>query len=59
LAVESVRAHGGLTELDNADLTDTQIRALRGLDFSFSTLGETMPFFGNTLPTLRTYSGIE
>ena len=28
--LESARAHGGLTELCNADLTDTQIRALRG-----------------------------
>jgi len=28
--LESARAHRGLTELGNADLTDTQIRALRG-----------------------------
>jgi hypothetical protein len=28
--LESARAYGGLTELGNADLTDTQIRALRG-----------------------------
>jgi hypothetical protein len=48
-----------LTELGNADLTDTQIRALRGFDFSFSTFGKTMPFFGNILPTIRSYSGIE
>jgi hypothetical protein len=57
--LESARAHGGLTELGNADLTDTQIRALRGFDLSFSTFGKTMPFFGNILPTLRSYSGIE
>jgi len=48
-----------LTELGNADLTDTQIPARRRLDFSFSTFGKTMPFFGNILPTLRSYSGIE
>jgi hypothetical protein len=48
-----------LTELGNADLTDTQIRALRGFNFSFSTSGKTMPFFGNILPTPRSYSGIE
>jgi hypothetical protein len=30
-----------------------------GFDFSFSTFGKTMPFFGNILPTLRSYSGIE
>jgi hypothetical protein len=48
-----------LIELGNADLTDTQIRALRGFDFSFSTFGKTMPFFGNILPALRSYSGIE
>ena len=47
------------TELGNADLSDTQIRAIRGFDFSFSTFGITMPFFGNILPTLRSYSGIE
>ena len=57
--LESARAHGGLTELGNADLTDTQIRALRRVDCSFSTFGKTMPFFGNILPTLRSYSGIE
>src|SRR5450756_1757916 len=57
--LESARAHGGLTELGNADLTDTQIRALRGFDSSFSTFGKTMPFFGNILPTRRSYSGIE
>jgi hypothetical protein len=57
--LESARAHGGLTELGNADLTDTQIHALRGFDLSFSTFGKTMPFFGNILPTLRSYSGIE
>jgi hypothetical protein len=57
--LESARAHDGLTELGNADLTDTQIRALRGFDLSFSTFGKTMPFFGNILPTLRSYSGIE
>jgi hypothetical protein len=57
--LESARAHGGLTELGNADRTDTQIRALREFDFSFSTFGKTMPFFGNILPTLRSYSGIE
>ena len=28
--LESARAHGGLTELGNVDLPDTQIRALRG-----------------------------
>jgi hypothetical protein len=28
--LESARAHGGLTELGNVDLTDTQIRALKG-----------------------------
>jgi len=48
-----------LTELGNADLSDTQIHALRGFDISFSTFGKTMPFFGNILPTLRSYSGIE
>jgi len=57
--LESARAHGGLTELGNADLPDTQIRALRGFDLSASTFGKTMPFFGNILPTLRSYSGIE
>ena len=41
---------GGLTELGNVDLPDTQIRALRGFDFSFLTFGKTMPFFGNILP---------
>jgi hypothetical protein len=56
--LESARAHGGLTELGNADLTDTQIRALRGVDSSFSTSGKTMPFFGSILPTLRSYSEI-
>ena len=57
--LESARAHSGLTELGNADLTDTQIRALRGCDLSFSTFGKTMPFFGNILPTVRSYSEIE
>jgi hypothetical protein len=57
--LESARAHGGLTELGNADLPDTQIRALRGFDLRASTFGKTMPFFGNILPTLRSYSGIE
>jgi hypothetical protein len=57
--LESARARGGSTELGNADLPDTQIRALRGFDFSFATFGKTMPFFGNILPTLRSYSGIE
>jgi hypothetical protein len=57
--LESARAHGGLTELGNADLTDTQIRALRGVDSSFSTFGKAMPFFGNILPTRRSYSRIE
>jgi hypothetical protein len=47
-----------LTELGNADLTDTQIRALRGFDLRASTFGKTMPFFGNILPTPRSYSGI-
>jgi hypothetical protein len=31
----------------------------QGVDFSFATFGKTMPFFGNILPTLRSYSGIE
>src|SRR5450830_543596 len=35
--LESARAHGGLTELGNADFPDTQIRALRGFDLSAST----------------------
>jgi hypothetical protein len=55
----ALKAQGLTTELGNAELTDTQIRALRGVDFSFSTFGKTMPFFGNILPTLRSHSGIE
>jgi hypothetical protein len=55
--LESARAYGGLTELGNADLPNTQIRALRRFDFSLSTFGKTMPFFGNILPALRSYSG--
>jgi hypothetical protein len=54
-----LKVQGLTAELGNADLTDTQIRALRGFDFSLSTFGKTMPFFGNILPTLRSYSGIE
>ena len=56
--LESARAHGGLTELGNADLPDTQIRALRGFDLRASTFGKTMPFFGNILPTLRAGSSL-
>src|SRR5665213_151325 len=55
----ALKVQGLTTELGNADLTDTQICALRGVDFSFSTFGKTMPFFGNILPTIRSYSGIE
>jgi hypothetical protein len=55
----ALKVQGLTAELGKADLADTQIRALRGFDFSFSTSGKTMPFFGNILPTLRSYSGIE
>jgi len=55
----ALKVQGLTTELGNADVRDTQIRALRRFDFSFSTFGKTMPFFGNILPTLRSYSGIE
>jgi hypothetical protein len=55
----ALKVQGLTAELGNADLTDTQIRALRGFDFRFSTFGKTMPFFGNILPTLRNYNRIE
>jgi hypothetical protein len=55
----ALKVQGLTTELGNADLTDTQIRTPRGFDLSFSTFGKTMPFFGNILPTLRSYSEIE
>jgi hypothetical protein len=34
-------------------------RSQGGVDLRASTFGKTMPFFGNILPTLRSYSGIE
>jgi hypothetical protein len=57
--LEKARAHGGLPN-SATPISPTRRYALAGgFDFSFSTFGKTMPFFGNILPTLRSYSGIE
>jgi hypothetical protein len=55
-AFESARAHGRTRQRRSHRHAGTRAQ---GFDFSFSTFGKTMPFFGNILPALRSYSGIE
>jgi hypothetical protein len=54
--LERARAHGRTRQRRSHRHADTRAQ---GGDFSFSTFGKTMPFFGNILPTLRSYSRIE
>src|ERR1017187_9702304 len=54
--LESARAHDRTRQRRSHRHADTRAE---GGHFSFSTFGKTMPFFGNILPTLRSYSGIE
>jgi len=54
--LESARAHDRTRQRRSHRHADTRAE---GGHFNFSTFGKTMPFFGNILPALRSYSGIE